>query len=287
MSAAGRDGLTRVFGSPEYLEWASRARNLIDARKLASEYAGVRKPTCGSKYAQGLQILCRENPPITPIPPPGTIPAPFSGRGIVLLEPTGGVENMEAVKAAGFTYVMLNIAYVRGGTWDTVRQRCAPRGITVVPWRRVRGPEDSAQIEQTAALWGSVSTAHNLETEAVTTYPPVNMASYVKQNYPPRVRAVITEPWAQNNAGWQHLADWVGMPEAFLNADPRFEPAVLVDHIEMEGIPRSVPLFGWGAWSDAPTYVSPAEYLSKWPTPRPYAVYFGDSREQQYKEWLR
>jgi hypothetical protein len=77
------------------------------------------------------------------------------------------------------------------------------------------------------------------------------------------------------------------MPEAFLNADPRFEPAVLVDHIEMEGIPRSVPLFGWGAWSDAPTYVSPAEYLSKWPTPRPYAVYFGDSREQQYKEWLR
>ncbi len=76
MSAAGRDGLSRIFGSPEYLTWASRFVNLIDARKLAAEFAGTRKTTAGSKYAQGLQILCRENPPIGPPPPPPLPPPP-------------------------------------------------------------------------------------------------------------------------------------------------------------------------------------------------------------------
>jgi hypothetical protein len=284
VSEQGREGLARVFGSSEYMQWASRVGNLVDARKLAAEFQGQRKPWCGSKYGQGLQILCRENPPVPVPPPPSQIPKPFDGKGMFLLEPTGGVEDIGKLKAAGFTYVMVNLAYVRGGSWDTVRQRCAANGITVVPWRRVRGPEDSAQVENTANLWGSTATGHNLELEAATTYPPVNMASYVASNWPARSRAVITEPWAQNGAGWQHLAGWVGMTEAFVNADPRFTPAVTTDHLVAEGVPHCVPAMGWGAWSDAPTYVSPAEYNAMWPG-KPYAVYFGDSREAQYGEW--
>lgn len=284
MSLKGREGLGKIFGSNEYLKWASSPFHLIDARKLAAEFAGNPRPTCGDPFAQGLQILCRENPPV-PTPPPG-IPAPFNGRGMFLLEPTGGVEDVSKLKAAGFTYALLNLAYVRGGSWDLVRTRCANAGLTVVPWRRVRGPEDSAQVENTATQWGSTATAHNLETEAVTTYPPVNLASYVAQNWPKRSRAVITEPWAQNGAGWGKLSGWVGMPESFLNADPRFTPAICVEHLEDEGIPHCVPAFGWGAWSDAPTYISPGTYLQQWPG-KPYTVYFGDSREEQYKEWLR
>lgn len=284
MSAKGREGLSKVFGSTEYMTWASRVGNVVDARKLAAEFAGQRKATCGSKYAQGLQILCRENPP-APAPPVG-VPAPYDGRGMALLEPTGGVEDMGAVQAAGFTYVLLNLAYTQGGDWGTVRQRCAARGIAVVPWRRVLSTVDSRQIEETAAQWGSVATAHNLETEAATTYPPANLASYVKQNFPARSRAVITEPWAQNNAGWGALKDWVGMPESFLNADPRYNPKDLVAHLQTEGIPNCVPLFGWGSWSDAPVYVPPADYLAQWPS-NSFGVYFGDSKEPQYGEWRR
>jgi hypothetical protein len=55
-----------VFGSTEYTTWSVKLGNLIDARKLAAEYAGTRKATCGSRYAQGLQLLCRENPPLVP-----------------------------------------------------------------------------------------------------------------------------------------------------------------------------------------------------------------------------
>jgi hypothetical protein len=54
------------------MQWASRVGNVIDARKLAAEFQGQRKPWCGSKYGQGLQILCRENPP-APQPPVDTV----------------------------------------------------------------------------------------------------------------------------------------------------------------------------------------------------------------------
>ncbi len=286
MSAKGRDGLSRIFGSPEYMTWASRVANVIDARKLASEFAGTPKRTCGSKYAQGLQILCRENPPIPPVDPPippSDVPAPFSGRGMVLLEPTGGVEDMDAVKAAGFTYVLLNLAYIRGGSWDVVRQRCASRGIHVVPWRTVRSLADVAQIENTAIAWGTLASCHELEN--IQLVSPQALADHVRANWPARPRAVMTQPWAQNGAGWHHLSEWVGMPEAYLNASPTFLPGDLVQHLQEEGIPNCVPLHGWGVWADAPVYVPPSRYLEVWPSPRPFGVYFGDSREPQYEEW--
>src|SRR6185436_10587883 len=34
MTAVGREGLARIFGSTEYTTWASRVGNLVDARKL-------------------------------------------------------------------------------------------------------------------------------------------------------------------------------------------------------------------------------------------------------------
>lgn len=282
MSQKGRASLKLIFESDTYKAWAKVPANAPEVNKVERAWTGQPHMKPSSRFAQGLVGLCEENPPLPPVPP-SSVPAPFSGKGMTLLEPTGGVEDITRLKASGFTYVLLNLAYVSGGNWDTVRQRCAAQGIQVVPWRRVHGPADSQQIETTAQAWGCTATAHNLELEAATTYPPANLASYVKQNFPARSRAVITEPWAQNGAGWGALKEWVGMPEAFLNADPRWDPKVCCDHLKAEGIPNCVPLFGWGAWSDAPIYIPPAQYLSLWSGA--YGVYFGDSREPQYQEW--
>lgn len=65
---AGRVALGEVFGSGEYMTWASRVGNLIDARKLAAEFRGERKPSCGSLYGRGLQKLCRLFPPEVVVP---------------------------------------------------------------------------------------------------------------------------------------------------------------------------------------------------------------------------
>lgn len=281
MSAKGRTDLALVFGSDPYKAWAAVPTNKIDAGKVAKAFTGVRVTKPGSKYAQGLVGLCEENPPVPP--PPLTVPAPFDGNGMTLLEPTGGVEDMGAVQEGRLTYVLLNLAFTRGGSWDTVRTRCAARGIEVVPWRTIRSFADVAQVENTADLWGCRARSHELEN--VQLVSPTALGAYVAQHWPAHPRSVMTQPWAQNGAGWQNLAGWVGMPEAYMNASQSFVPSVLVQHLHDEGMPLAVPLFGWGVWSDAPIYVAPATYLGLWPGP--FGVYFGDSREPQYGEWKR
>lgn len=72
MSAAGRVYLGELFGTPEYMSWASRVGHVIDARKLALEFAGKQRPRCGTAYGRALQGLCREHPPIDVPPPPST-----------------------------------------------------------------------------------------------------------------------------------------------------------------------------------------------------------------------
>lgn len=83
MSQEGRDGLSLVFGSMTYLKWAASPFHLVDARKLASEFAGTRRPTCGDPFAKGLQKLCRENPP-TPSnqQPVSPLAEPWRGDGL-------------------------------------------------------------------------------------------------------------------------------------------------------------------------------------------------------------
>lgn len=225
--------------------------------------------------------------PRVPASQASKVPFPFNGRGIFLLEPRGGTEDLAAWKEAGGTYVLLNLAYRDGGNWDTHRARAKQLGLAVVPWQYIRTRGDAYEVEETANDWGSVACAHNLEAEAMTTVPPEDLA-WIASTYPAsRVRAVITEPWMQNGAGWQHLGKrgWVAMPECFLNANPAWDPTVLCAHAKAEGMPLAVPVFGWGKWSDAATYVPPAQYLSRWNGP--YAVYPGDGKEQRYGEWQR
>lgn len=222
--------------------------------------------------------------PRVPVSQAPKVPFPFNGKGMFLLEPRGGTEDLAAWKAAGGTYVLLNLGYVGGGDWKTHRARAMHVGLAVVPWMRVRSTAEVCWVEENANRWGSVACAHNLESEAMTSMPPAELAA-ITDLYPNRVRAVITEPWLQNGAGWHHLSDWVAMPECFLNANAAWDPTVLCAHAKAEGMPLAVPVFGWGNWSDAATYVPPSQYLSRWNSG--FAVYPGDGKEHLYPEWRR
>jgi hypothetical protein len=255
----------------------------VDRSKVNAAADGVRKaqPSAGiAQVAWELYLRDAHNPV-----PVVKLPAPFDGNGLVLLEPTGGTEDIGAAKAAGFTYLLLNLGYASGGSWDTQRSRARNLGLAVVPWRRVLTPADSRHVEQTADAWGSPAAAHNLENPQVTTtYKPAALAG-VCGEFRPRPRAVLTEPWMQNGAGWSALKTWVAMPETFQNANAAYTPTALTQHAHQEGMPLAVPLFGWGEWSDAPNYVKPSTYLAEWPGP--FAVYMGDGKESQYGEWRR
>jgi hypothetical protein len=213
-------------------------------------------------------------------------PAPFNGRGMFLLEPRGGVEDIRALRDAGFTYALLNIGHVSGGAWETtVIPRCRQYGVEFGPWQRVYDRQRSVEVEDVADLWGSRFCGHNLESEAASSYRPIQLLDATAGRRA-RQRIVITEPWAQNGAGWGVLgeAGWTIAPEAFLNADARWDPAVCVEHARAEAATgAALPAFGWGQWSDATRLVLPGEYLSRWRGP--FAVYFGDGREARYPSW--
>lgn len=288
------DDVDRVLASKWYRAWA--VVHAADARKIELEREGYVRPQSDDAWARTFIVSIRAgrieakapspSPPPTPEPPPASaIPSPFNGRGLVLLEPTGGTEDIQAAKSAGFTYLLLNIAYVNGGGWELQLHRAAQLGLQVVPWRRIYNAEHARHVERTASAWGSLAAAHNLEAEAATTFPPANLASVCREFPASRMRAVITEPWMQL-IDWSPLRTWTAIPESFLNADARYLPADLVRHANDMGVPRALPMFGWGEWDDAPHFVPPSVYLDRWPV-GPFAVYPGDGKESLYSQWRR
>lgn len=289
----------RVLASAWYRAWA--VVHTQDNVKIRLEREGHRRPDSQDSWARTFIVAVRAgvaeagvkpppepSPDPTPTPPPTTgrpAPAPFNGRGLALLEPTGGTEDIQKAKLAGFTYLLLNLGFVGGGSWDTHRQRAALFGMKVVPWKRILGVDDVHHVERTRAAWGAAGAGHNLEAEAATTFPPANLAGACR-GYDTAARVVITEPWVQP-VDWSPLErdGWTCMPEAFLNADARYLPADLVAHAHDVGLSRVVPMFGWGDWSDAPHFVPPSTYLSRWDGP--FSVFPGDGKEELYSQWAR
>jgi hypothetical protein len=125
VTAIGRTALGKIFSSTEYLAWAARAGNKLDAAKLKAEFGppAVRRPTAGSKYAQGLQTLCRENPPISPPPDPIPVPPDPAGLAQVFLRDAVFVTGLSSfdgskrgpAKAAGFSAVYVQLMHGLAG----------------------------------------------------------------------------------------------------------------------------------------------------------------------------
>lgn len=113
MSAKGRQALSLIFGSGTYLKWAASPFHLIDARKLAAEFDGDSRTRCGDPFAQGLQDLCRENPPLVPPPPPSPL-ADIWTHDAAFTE--GGLSNFNSAprdraRATGWTVVYVQLLH--------------------------------------------------------------------------------------------------------------------------------------------------------------------------------
>jgi hypothetical protein len=211
----------------------------------------------------------------------------FAEPGVFCINPSGGVE--EPYAEFGFKWAAANIGDYESTQWDGWIARMRQFGVTPIYWRRVRQPADSEHLCQATLAHGLVACVHNLEWEAVGSLPPATLALIIDRYLQIR-HAVQTEPWVQNGAGWQELGrrGVVGMPESYLNVDPRWDPNVVVSHAEDEGLRVNAPTFGWGIWSDAQYDVQPSEYLSRWPNKTNWNVYPVDGRPRdELDKWRR
>jgi hypothetical protein len=104
------DALDQITGSLPYKAWA--VSSPVDAGKVTSELAGVRKPLPGSAFARGLVRLARLDPPGPPPIPPSALD-PLWQRDLVFtrtLSNFSGIQR-EAARAAGFSVLLVQLDY--------------------------------------------------------------------------------------------------------------------------------------------------------------------------------
>jgi hypothetical protein len=215
--------------------------------------------------------------------PPGPSPAQglgtFAGNGVFARDPRGGVEDTDEIRAAGFRWFAVNVGDFPTSEWSFAKAKAEASGLIVIPWARVRNPAAAVVLEDIASTWGSRAVIHNLEAEAVTTLPPATLAQIIRGN-PARERAVSTEPWLQNGAGWQALGGLgvVCQPQVYTNQFPIFTVDVCVAHAKAEGMPLVAPTFPDGLpWAGDQLATPPGFYLDRWPGP--FSVYPIDSHD--------
>jgi len=97
----------------------------------------------------------------------------FDRPGLYLRNPRGGVEDVAAMKAGGFSWVALNVGDDQEpAEWSVVEQRASASGVTVLPWRRCTTDTEVAELCDLARREYSgrviVNAEKELDTGAVT-----------------------------------------------------------------------------------------------------------------------
>lgn len=209
----------------------------------------------------------------------------FAANGVQCVNPRGGTENSEEFAAAGFKLASYNVGDYAPEEWENWHVRMWQGGIKTGPWARIYVPTDMDRLCSIAADNAESFVIHNVEKEIESTVPVSEILAVVNR-YPNLRHAVQPEPWCPDDVRLEPLADAgvVILIEAYLNADPRFTPAALVQHAYDQGADLVSVTFGAGQWGDAPYNVPPATYFAAWPR-GPYWVYPIDGKDAQ--EWRR
>ena len=71
----------------------------------------------------------------------------FDSPGLYLRNPRGGIEDVAAMKAGGFSWVAINVGDDQEPPeWSVVEQRASASGVTVLPWRRCTTDTEVAEL---------------------------------------------------------------------------------------------------------------------------------------------
>lgn len=146
----------------------------------------------------------------------------FESCFLFLRNPRGGVEDLDAMKAAGFAGVFCNIGDFPPSDWEAVvRPRALAAGMVCGPWLRTQAPDGSFDygkanfLLDTAERWASPLIV-NAESELKGTGGAVT--SWLAEELQGRDAAVSVEYWPFDNVYWVPLADVPVLPQVFPEA---------------------------------------------------------------------
>jgi hypothetical protein len=124
---------------------------------------------------------------------------------LFLRNPRGGVEDVQAMKEAGFGAIFCNVGDFPPTDWDTVRERAWAQGIACGPWLRPIDsnyqwlPEKIDALVEIAEQWGAPFIVNS---EAEMKGSGSSQTSYIAEVCGEHDWALCAEPWPFADVDW-------------------------------------------------------------------------------------
>jgi hypothetical protein len=197
---------------------------------------------------------------------------------LFLRAPDGGVEDLQAMKTAGFGGVFCNIGDYPAAAWEKIiRPRALSLGMFCGPWARTADaaskwdPNRLSLIIGCADRWESPLVV-NSETELNVPNGSEILAALVAA-VGDREAALSMEPTPYWDVDWSPVADMVVLPQCFGHDYANAEG--VRDNWHARGVECVFPTFGtYSGWQ--PTL---------YPLIAPYSLYTGDDCGNNFKAW--
>lgn len=198
---------------------------------------------------------------------------------LFLRNPQGGIENITAMREAGFEAIFCNIRDYEPYEWDTIRSKAAAAGVVCGPWLRTIDANSNFSsghldyLIQVADTWEAPLIV-NSESELKDSGN--ELTKLIAEKLKGREAAISMEAWPFANVDWTPLANVPILPQIFpIESYPSQFPDDCRDQWHIRGINCVVLTFG--SFQEQ----NPSDYKRI----SPYGVYTADDCGGNYKAW--
>jgi hypothetical protein len=198
---------------------------------------------------------------------------------LFLRNPHGGVEDVVAMRNAGFSAIFCNIGDHMTDEWGEIRLRAKTAGMVCGPWLRTSDANNNFSRDRLDHL---IQVADNWETPLIVNSESElqgsgnELTSLIRSELGDRDAAISMEPWPFANVAWWPLAKYPVLPQIFpQDSDAATRPEQCREGWYNNGIKCVVFTFGSYGTMEAVDY----KRLS------PYGVYTADDCGNDYQAW--
>ena len=200
---------------------------------------------------------------------------------LFLRNPRGGVEDIAAMKYAGFEAIFCNIGDHQPSEWAEIRLRARTLGVECGPWLRTAEGNNQFSAERLRYL---ISTADSWEAPLIVNSESElkgsdwHLTTLIASELGNRDAAISMECWPFANVDWTPLAKYPILPQIFpQEAEAARNPAACRSKWYEYGVKCVV--FTFGAYGGQ----RPSDYSRL----SPYGVYSADDCGGNYVPWSR
>jgi hypothetical protein len=137
---------------------------------------------------------------------------------LFLVNPKGGVEDVAAMKAAGFGAIFCNVLDFAPSDWDLIRDRAADLGVVCGPWARMIDAGfnyDPSKLDMLMEVARSWYQPYIINVEKELDYSGGDITNDIAEKVDGDDVAFSVEAWPFSTVDWNPLAKYPFLPQIF------------------------------------------------------------------------